>query len=160
MTLAAVVASVTLVGAAVAKPGKGNGNGGSNNGGNRQATVRSMQSGPSGNKFAQVQKFQQFNGHRLDVVRNSRIVVNQSRQGQSFHLSHCPSKFKQHSFGFCFHGKACGHWQHKCWVPTYGCYFYYCPYTLVEYWYCVEDDCYYPVGYCPIAYRVKYKFAW
>ena len=56
---------------------------------------------------------------------------------------------KKCDFGWCFKGKCHDHWTCCCYIVDYGCNCFWCPCTLVWYYYCVPDDCWYPVTYCP-----------
>jgi hypothetical protein len=165
-TITLTAAAVVLAAATLADAGKGNGNGGGNH-----------RSGPSGNAGISFRKhtgggvnFQsqvvqhRFQSNHVNTQANFRhpkIVLNNITHGRRLSIAHCPTTcWKKCDFGYCFPSKACCHWEYKYWVPACGFYAYYCPYTYIEYWYCVEDDCYYPKGYCPIAYRAKYTFVW
>ncbi len=65
---------------------------------------------------------------------------------KDYHLTY-GVKSKQ---GFYYYkGYSHSHWSHQCWYPKYGCNCYWCPCTLVYYYWCVPDECYYPVTYCP-----------
>jgi hypothetical protein len=54
-----------------------------------------------------------------------------------------------------YKGKEHYHWSKKVWFEKYGCYCYWDPYVSCYYYYCVPDDCYYPVDYCPHG-----KYCW
>ena len=41
------------------------------------------------------------------------------------------------------------HWSRWAYYQSYGVNLYYCPYTLVWYYWCAPDFCYYPVSYVP-----------
>ena len=56
---------------------------------------------------------------------------------------------KKCDFGWCYKGKHHDHWTCCCWLDECGCTCYWCPCTLVWYYYCVPDNCWYPVSYCP-----------
>ena len=56
---------------------------------------------------------------------------------------------KKYDFGWCYKGKYHDHWTCCCWLDECGCTCYWCPCTLVWYYYCVPDDCWYPVTYYP-----------
>lgn len=53
------------------------------------------------------------------------------------------------SYGYYYPGIYHSHWSSRTWLSRYGCYGYYCPSTSVYYYWCVPDNCYYPVNYCP-----------
>jgi hypothetical protein len=163
--LAAVAAAAVVVSSVEAKPGSGKGPSGGHANSGGPTMNRSLGSIRTQQPQFQQQHFVKQNVHvdrKFDhVVRHDRVVLNHVQSGFKYSIAHCPTKsYQKCDFGYCFHGKACSHWEYRCWAPTYGCYLYYCPYTYCEYWFCLEDDCYYPVGYCPVAYRVKYKFGW
>jgi hypothetical protein len=40
-------------------------------------------------------------------------------------------------------------WTRRCWDARYLCFLYFCPDDGVYYYWCVPDECYYPVSYCP-----------
>lgn len=62
-----------------------------------------------------------------------------------YHLTH-GIKF---SGGIFYKGFEHHHWSKIYWSSIYGCRIYYCPYTLVEYYWCPWDNCFYPVTYKP-----------
>ncbi len=53
------------------------------------------------------------------------------------------------SGGYFYKGFHHYHWSKVYWSPGYGCRVYYDPYTLVEYYWCPWDNCFYPVTYKP-----------
>lgn len=64
---------------------------------------------------------------------------------KDYHLHH-GRKF-QH--GYYYKGQHHRHWTQSCWLPKYGCHCHWCPCTCVWYYWCVPDECYYPIDYCP-----------
>ena len=52
-------------------------------------------------------------------------------------------------FGFYFQSKYCNFWSYKCYLAKYGCTCFWCPCCNCYYYFCVPDDCYYPVTFCP-----------
>jgi hypothetical protein len=52
-------------------------------------------------------------------------------------------------FGVVYKGQYHNHWSRIYWSPKYGCNIYCCPFTLVEYYWCPWDHCYYPITYRP-----------
>ena len=146
--LAAAIVSVAMVG--LAQAGSGHARGHSN----------APQGGVSQKQSQIVQNNQHGKQADAKSIKSDRVQMTHYDKSFKFSMDRCPSSYKKCDFGFCFYGKSCRHWEYRCWQPSCGCYFYYCPYTCCDYWLCVEDDCYYPVGFCPVAYRVKYKFGW
>jgi len=55
----------------------------------------------------------------------------------------------QKSFGTYYKGKNCNHWTHSCWWGAYGCNCYWDPCCSAYYYFCVPDNCYYPISHCP-----------
>jgi hypothetical protein len=51
--------------------------------------------------------------------------------------------------GIFYKGKNQNHWGLIRWDLRYGCYCYWDPCVLEWYYWCEQDDCYYPVSYCP-----------
>jgi hypothetical protein len=64
---------------------------------------------------------------------------------KDYHLK-CGTK---HACGICYKTYTHNHWAHCCYLPACGCECYYCPCTLVYYYWCVPDGCWYPISYCP-----------
>jgi hypothetical protein len=54
--------------------------------------------------------------------------------------------------GYYYPGRNHYHWSYNCWDRRYGCRLYFDPGLCCYFYFCVPDDCYYPVTYCP--YRV------
>lgn len=60
--------------------------------------------------------------------------------------------------GFCcYPGHIHAHWSCQVWWPTVGCYLYWDPCLEVYFYYCVPDDCWYPVDYVPYGIYVFVK---
>src|SRR5437879_5871480 len=59
------------------------------------------------------------------------------------------SYMKTGSFGTYYCGKSCNFWSSRCYDSRYGCSLYFDPCCSSYYYFCVPDDCYYPVSYCP-----------
>jgi len=55
----------------------------------------------------------------------------------------------QKSFGTYYKGKNCNHWTYSCWSGAYGCTCYWDPCCSAYYYFCVPDNCYYPISHCP-----------
>ncbi len=73
------------------------------------------------------------------VKTNTAVVVN------NYHLTHgikC-------SYGYCYKGFNHCHWSYRCWNARCGCCCYFDPCTNCLYYWCVPDNCYYPITYCP-----------
>jgi hypothetical protein len=75
------------------------------------------------------------NGHRPVARRPVAHGSYHHRHGVRFHG------------GYYYRGRHHSHWSRRVWDVQYRRYHYWCPYTLVYYYYSVELDCYYPVGY-------------
>jgi hypothetical protein len=60
-----------------------------------------------------------------------------------------PAHATKFAHGYFYPGFNHSHWSRVYIHPVYGCRVYYCPYTLVEYYWCPPDNCYYPISYCP-----------
>jgi hypothetical protein len=60
-----------------------------------------------------------------------------------------PAQGVKFANGFLYKGKNHHHWGPIRWDLRYGCYCYWDPCVLVWYYWCEQDDCYYPVSYCP-----------
>jgi hypothetical protein len=84
-----------------------------------------------------------------------------SHHKSSGHSHHSGSKsyYKDHArhnrHGYFYHGRHHDHWSYFCFDWRYGCRVYYDPGVCCYYYYCVPDDCYYPVSYCPYG-----RFSW
>lgn len=65
--------------------------------------------------------------------------------GKSYHKKYG----KKYGFGWCYFGNWHCHWTKCSYLPSYGCYGYWCPYTLCWYYWCEPYGCYFPVTYCP-----------
>jgi hypothetical protein len=93
---------------------------------------------------------------KFDFSKATKVAMKQTYHAKDYHLK-CGKKC---DFGFCFHGHNHCHWSHSCWCAPCNCYCNYCPSTCCYYWWCVEDQCWYPYGYCPVAYVKVYNFCW
>jgi hypothetical protein len=79
-----------------------------------------------------------------------------SGSGQhSGNKSHHNSHARHNRHGHFYHGRHHDHWSYFCWDGRYGCRVYYDPGVCCYYYYCVPDDCYYPVTYCPYG-----RYSW
>jgi len=83
------------------------------------------------------------------------------RSSGSFHRSESfrPSNYyltygKSFHHGYYYPGKYHDHWSYRFWDWRYGCNLYYDS-GLCCYYYCLPDQCYYPVSYCPYK-----SYAW
>jgi hypothetical protein len=54
-----------------------------------------------------------------------------------------------------YRGREHYHWTKKVYFEKYGCHCYWDPYICCYYYFCVPDDCYYPIDYCPYG-----KYCW
>jgi hypothetical protein len=65
--------------------------------------------------------------------------------------------FGGHRFehGYFFRGRDSYRFHHRYFSERYGAYCYYDEYTRCEYYFCVPDDCYYPISYCPYG-----RYSW
>jgi hypothetical protein len=52
-------------------------------------------------------------------------------------------------FGWYYQGFHHDHWSQRCWFEHCGCHCYFCPQTLYWYYFCVPDNCWYPLHHCP-----------
>jgi hypothetical protein len=100
----------------------------------------------SGNKGSnqQVHKDRDRN-HDRDRDRRS------DRDHDRYYLTHGTKA----SFGWYFKGKNHNHWSSWRWSSKYGCKCYFDRGCGSWFYFCVPDDCYYPVTYCPYG---KYVF--
>jgi hypothetical protein len=57
--------------------------------------------------------------------------------------------------GFFFRGRDSYRFHHKYFSERYGTYCFYDEYTRCDYYFCVPDDCYYPMTYCPYG-----RYSW
>jgi hypothetical protein len=91
-------------------------------------------------------------GSNKNGSHNSHVEVLHSHVNTSnYHMTHGT----KYSFGYVYKGQDHNHWQYRCWSDSCSCYCYYCPCTLVWYYWCAPDCCYYPVSHCPYGH---YKF--
>jgi hypothetical protein len=79
------------------------------------------------------------------VEHHDNHFVAESFKFKDYHLTH-GVKF---DFGYIYKGFDHNHWSKIYFSNFYGCRIYHCPYTLVEYYWCAWDNCYYPVTYKP-----------
>jgi hypothetical protein len=106
---------------------------------------------PGNPVLAQPKIFKKIAGHHFKpfdkLVINKGVIqpLKQTVVVKDYHFK-CGTKC---SFGYCYKNYTHCHWAHKCWLPACGCYGYYCPYTLVYYYWCEPDLCWYPITYCP-----------
>jgi hypothetical protein len=100
----------------------------------------STTSGNRGNSTRSVGALSKQNGPSTKDFR-----ISSKTSLQDYHLTF-GTKFSQ---GICYKGKDHCHWSYSCWLPSCGCTCYYCPCTLVYYYWCAPDECWYPITYCP-----------
>jgi hypothetical protein len=69
--------------------------------------------------------------------------------------SYFTSHARKFEHGYYYSGRYHNHWSYHCWDWRYGCRLYYDPGLCCYFYYCVPDNCYYPVTYCPY-----HRYAW
>ena len=83
---------------------------------------------------------QQFGSYHVNTYRNATVV-----NYHNYDL-HYGVKFDH---GFYYRGFYHNHWSMVYFHAVYGVRVYFDPYTLVEYYWCKPDNCFYPVTYVP-----------
>jgi hypothetical protein len=82
--------------------------------------------------------------HKGPTVVHKTTVVNTSKF-TNYHVTHGV----HFAHGYYYRGHNHNHWRYWRFDARYGCQCYWDPYASCWFYYCVPDDCFYPVSYCP-----------
>jgi hypothetical protein len=101
--------------------------------------------------------FNKSSSSKVQNVANSKITPVKTGGPQTKLNQGTSAKFKDYNlkfgtkfqYGTFYKGKHHDHWGQIRFDPRYGCDCYWDPCTLVWYYWCERDFCYYPVSYCP-----------
>jgi hypothetical protein len=96
-------------------------------------------------KVDSTKKFPKVNNDYKPKAPNGAAKFGNMNFDAHYHLKH-GHKF---AHGYYFSGKHHRHWQYRIWDAYYGTFIYWCPNTLVYYYWCEPCARFNPVTYCP-----------